>query len=92
MQVYLIVFFSSRICPRSFSGMEFHWEYSRIWICNGLTFDLRSLFVVLEYFDTSLCETDQAMALGMESGAIPDSALSASSSYNVGNVGPHTAR
>ncbi|VVC37901.1 Galactose-binding domain-like, partial [Cinara cedri] len=31
-------------------------------------------------------------ALGMESGAIPDSAITASSSYNVPNVGPSNGR
>lgn len=37
-----------------------------------------------------LGECDEA--LGMESGAIPDSAITASSSYNVPNVGPSNGR
>ncbi|XP_034232582.1 discoidin domain-containing receptor 2-like [Thrips palmi] len=39
-------------------------------------------------FDTSQCTA----ALGMQSRAIPDQDISASSSFHVGNVGPHRAR
>lgn len=42
---------------------------------------------------TSLCDAFKGpSALGMESGTIPDSALSASSSYNEQSVGPQNAR
>jgi len=41
---------------------------------------------------TSLCASYGVNALGMESGAIPDSAITASSSYNEQSVGPQNAR
>nr|XP_027199906.1 discoidin domain-containing receptor 2-like isoform X2 [Dermatophagoides pteronyssinus] len=46
----------------------------------------------LEQTYTSICEPNGINALGMESGVIPDSALSASSSYNEQSVGPQNAR
>lgn len=47
---------------------------------------------LLEQTYTSICEPNGINALGMESGVIPDSALSASSSYNEQSVGPQNAR
>lgn len=41
---------------------------------------------------SSLCDPDGPLALGMESGAIADSALSASSAYEMLHVGPNNAR
>jgi hypothetical protein len=43
---------------------------------------------------TTLCDAQPGgeSALGLESRDIPDSALSASSSYNEQSVGPHLAR
>ncbi|KPM09874.1 Discoidin domain receptor-like protein [Sarcoptes scabiei] len=43
-------------------------------------------------FQSTLCDQSRQIALGMESGSIPDSALSASSSYNEQSVGPQNAR
>ena len=40
----------------------------------------------------SFCDRDGITALGMESGQIPDSALTASSAYEMLHVGPHNAR
>lgn len=40
----------------------------------------------------SLCDAEGIMALGMESGEIADSALSASSAYEMLHVGPNNAR
>ena len=48
-----------------------------------------SIFSVMTYlFFTAQCRT----ALGMEEGRIPDTAISASSSYEVKSVGPQNAR
>lgn len=41
---------------------------------------------------SSFCDLSAQSALGLETGDIPDSALSASSSYNEQSVGPHLAR
>jgi hypothetical protein len=42
--------------------------------------------------ETTLCSSYGVNALGMESGVIPDSAITASSSYNEQSVGPQFAR
>ncbi|XP_046735368.1 epithelial discoidin domain-containing receptor 1-like [Diprion similis] len=49
---------------------------------------LGSLVIVVHGVDLSQC----IAPLGMESGAIPDADITASSSFDSGNVGPHQAR
>lgn len=51
-----------------------------------------SLLFLAEEIQTSLCDAYGSGALGMESGTIPDSMISASSSYNEQSVGPQNAR
>ena len=65
----------------------------------GLLFCQKTLLLIClfsvaeEIQKTSLCDAYKgATALGMESGTIPDAALSASSSYNEQSVGPQNAR
>ncbi|XP_050524252.1 discoidin domain-containing receptor tyrosine kinase B-like [Daktulosphaira vitifoliae] len=50
-------------------------------------------FIILRYRWTDATDLSQCMsALGMQSGAIRDEDLSASSSFEIGNVGPQNAR
>ncbi|OTF82211.1 hypothetical protein BLA29_009398 [Euroglyphus maynei] len=70
--------------------------FTHCWLIGlfSLKFTLFNIFFKfsLEQTYTSICEPNGINALGMESGVIPDSALSASSSYNEQSVGPQNAR
>ena len=49
----------------------------------------KSLILIFSFLEkSSSCQT----ALGMQSGSIPDSAISVSSSYDVNTVGPKASR